>query len=271
MDQRMSRRGFLKWLGLTGGALTGNWLLAACTPVPLPASQAASTDAATRTQAATSLAPAATLPSTASPFALHTDVLPGTVTPGESIPLPPARTGEAWPLMAALLERRSSRSFRSDELPLQAIADLLWAGFGVNRPASGGRTAPSAYDIQDIQIHLTTAGGVYLYLAQEHALLVLKADDLRGLTGSQGFVAGAPLNLVYVSDGARLAGFAAADREHWPWTHAGCIAQNVSLACAALGLAAVVRSTLDRTTLARALDLPETHQVLLAQTVGYPA
>ncbi|MRR10612.1 SagB/ThcOx family dehydrogenase [bacterium] len=216
-------------------------------------------------------APAATLTSTDSPVLLQTGGLPAAVTPGESIPLPPPRTGEAWPLMTALLERRSSRSFRSDELPLQAIADLLWAGFGVNRPGSGGRTAPSAYDVQDIQIWLTLSTGTYRYLAEEHALLVMEAADLRGLTGSQDFVAGAPLNLVYVSDGTRLAGFSVTDREHWPWTHAGCIAQNVSLACAALGLAAVVRSTLDRGALARALDLPETQQVLLAQTVGYPA
>jgi SagB-type dehydrogenase family enzyme len=173
--------------------------------------------------------------------------------------------------MAALSARRSSRSFRADELPLQVLADLLWAGFGVNRPETGGRTAPSAYDVQDIQVYLTTASGVYRYQAPEHALLVLSADDLRARTGSQAFVAVAPLNLVYVSDGSRLSGVSAEDRERWPFAHAGCIAQNVYLACAALGLAAVVRSTLDRGALAAALGLPAGQTILLAQTVGVPA
>jgi nitroreductase len=49
---------------------------------------------------------------------------------------------------------------------------------------------------------------------------------------------------------------------------AGCIAQNVYLTCAAIGLATVVRGLVDRRLLAPALGLRPTQRIALAQTVG---
>ena len=44
-----------------------------------------------------------------------------------------------------LLEKRSSsREYSSEPLPVDVLAGLLWAAFGINRPESGRRTAPSA-------------------------------------------------------------------------------------------------------------------------------
>ena len=66
-------------------------------------------------------------------------------------------------LMRALADRRSVREYADRALSLQDMSDLLWAANGVNRPASGKRTAPSAMDRRDIQIYVLTDKGVYLY------------------------------------------------------------------------------------------------------------
>jgi SagB-type dehydrogenase family enzyme len=171
--------------------------------------------------------------------------------------------------MQALQERHSTRTFRADELPASVIAAILWSGFGVNRP-DGKRTAPSAYNVQDIDIYLATGKGLYHYEAAGHSLAALLPDDLRPFAGTQGFVATAPLNLVYVSDYSRI-GASAEDCLQWSWAHSGCIAQNVYLACAALGLATVVRSTFDRAVLSERMGLGENQHITLAQTIGYPA
>ena len=58
--------------------------------------------------------------------------------------LPTPQTDGGKPLMQVLKDRHSSREFSSEELPPQIISNLLWAAFGINRPATGMRTAPSA-------------------------------------------------------------------------------------------------------------------------------
>ncbi|MCX5699106.1 MAG: nitroreductase family protein [Candidatus Omnitrophica bacterium] len=74
-------------------------------------------------------------------------------------------------LMQALKERKSSREFSSKELPLQVISDLLWAANGLNRLDSGHRTAPSAMNMQEIDIYLAKADGLYLFDAKQNMLM----------------------------------------------------------------------------------------------------
>lgn len=272
MPTGLSRRDFLKWLSLAGGALGSHWLLAGCRsdpPVPAAASSTPS-PAPTRSPLPTGTASPAAIEQGSAIPAPAREGLPEAGLPGERLILPAPRLLAGWPLMQALADRCSCRSFRQQEVPLQEIADLLWAGFGVNRPASGGRTAPSAYDLQDIAVYLVSSRGAFLYAAGEHALVKRTEADLRSVTGTQAFVSQADLNLVYVCDTTRLAAFAAEDQQQWPWAHCGCIAQNVYLCCAALGLATVVRSTIDRQALAARLDLAQSDRILLAQSIGYP-
>lgn len=60
-----------------------------------------------------------------------------------SINLPRPATDGGAPLMTALALRMSSREFAATPLPPMTLGALLWAADGINRPASGGRTAPS--------------------------------------------------------------------------------------------------------------------------------
>lgn len=187
-----------------------------------------------------------------------------------AIRLPPPETAGGMPLMQALKERHSAREFGSKPLPPQLLSNLLWAAGGVNRP-SGQRTAPSARDWREIDVLAITADGAYRYDAPTHALVKVAAGDLRSLTGTQGFVAGAPLNLVYVADLDRMSGADTENKLFYSATDAGFMAQNVYLYCASIGLAVVVRGLVDRDALAAALGLGAHQRVILAQTVGYPA
>jgi nitroreductase len=185
------------------------------------------------------------------------------------VPLPPPQLDGGRPLMQALQARRSARAFGPRPLPPQVLANLLWAGDGVNRPDTGGRTAPTASNSQDMDIYVATADGLFLYDAKGHALQPILGEDIRALTGKQAYVKAAPVNLIYVSDLAKMKA-APEDREAYAFAHTGFISQNVYLYCASEGLATVVRASIDRPALAQKMGLRSTQKIILAQSVGYP-
>lgn len=186
------------------------------------------------------------------------------------ISLPEPRTEGGKPLMEALKERRSIRVFSPEALPVQKLSDLLWAAFGINRPESGRRTAPSARNRQEIGVYAVTGEGAYLYDPEGNSLKAVAKGDLRRLTGTQEYVGTAPLNLVYVADTTKLKGVPAENLLLYAGAAAGLITQNVYLFCASEGLATVVRASIDRDALGQALNLPENARIIFSQSVGYP-
>jgi nitroreductase len=168
-----------------------------------------------------------------------------------------------------LLEKRSSsRDFSTQPLPADIFSNLLWAAWGINRP-DGHRTAPSAMNKQDMDVYAVLPDGAYLYDAKANQLKPVASGDLRPLAGSQPFVKEAPLNLVYVSDYAKLRG-TPDEMLLYAGAHTGFMAENVYLYCASEGLATVVRAMMDRPALAKALKLRPDQHITLSQTVGYP-
>ncbi|KUY90291.1 MULTISPECIES: nitroreductase family protein [unclassified Burkholderia] len=191
---------------------------------------------------------------------------------GESpaiVDLPRPMLDNDVPLMAALATRMSSREFAATPLPPMTLGTMLWAADGINRPASGGRTAPSAHAFNEIDIYVALPYGVYRYDAPAHRLVLKHAVDARNLTGYQDFVGRAPLDLVYVVRTAAILDMPPQQRDVFSAIAAGAIAQNVSLYCAAAGLGTVVRGWINHRTLADALRLNEDELPILAQTVGY--
>jgi len=174
------------------------------------------------------------------------------------------------PLMQVLKDRRSSRAFSSEKLPLQVLSNMLWAAFGVNRPDLGKRTAPSAKNRQEIDIYVATADGLYLYNAKAHKLELILAKDIRAMTGVQEFVGKAPVNLIYVADFTRMGERPEDEKVFYSAANTGFISQNVYLYCASEGLATVVRGWVDRPALAKVIGLRPDQRITLAQTVGYP-
>ena len=190
----------------------------------------------------------------------------------ESLPriaLPPPEMDGGRPLMRVLKERASSRAFSAKPVSSQTLANLLWAAAGVNRPDTGKRTAPSARDRREIMIFAITAAGTYRYNPDAHALEPVTGRDLRSLAGTQEFVSGAPLNLVYVVELAKMPELSPERQLIYSSTDAGMIAQNVYLFCASEGLSTVVRGAIDREALGAALGLSVLQRILIAQSVGF--
>jgi nitroreductase len=186
------------------------------------------------------------------------------------VALPAPQMDGGKPLMQTLRDRASQRAFAPDPLPPQVLSNLLWAAWGISRPDSGKRTAPSAMNRQETDVYVALADGLYLYEAQPHRLKPISRDDLRALTGTQPYVGTAPVNLVFV---ARMGGGpgSAEDKAIWAGSHAGFISENVYLFCASEGLATVVRGSVNREALAKAMQLGPDQKIVLTQTVGYPA
>lgn len=187
----------------------------------------------------------------------------------KSLPLPPAQTVGGKPLMEALRHRHTTREFKSEPLPPQVLANLLWAGFGINRPQTGQRTAPSAMNSQEIDIYAAMPEGLFLYDAKAQRLTPILSEDIRSKTGGQDSFKQAPVTLIYVADLARLAKAKPETRSFYAGFDAGCICQNVYLYCASEGLATVVHD-LDRSALAAAMKLKPDQQIIFAQAVGFP-
>lgn len=173
-------------------------------------------------------------------------------------------------LMHVLKERKSTRAFSGEKLPIRVLSNLLWAANGVNRPATGGRTVPTARNLQEVDVYVATATGLYVYDGKVHVLRPVSKQDIRALTGTQSYVKDAAVNLIFVADGHRMEAMAPEDRDLVSATTAGAMAQNVYLYSASEGLGTVVRSSIDRPVLAAAMGLRPDQKILLAQSVGYP-
>jgi len=109
------------------------------------------------------------------------------------LPLPKPRMEGGKLLMQALKERQSIRAFKPDALPLPVLSDLLWAAYGINRPANDHRTVPSTMNFQEMDLYVARTDGVYLYEAKPHQLRRVSSADLRALTTGQADLKVAPL------------------------------------------------------------------------------
>jgi nitroreductase len=196
-------------------------------------------------------------------------VMPAAAFTQEARMLPSPRKELGRPLMQVLQLRRSTREYSSRALSEQQLSDLLWAAYGINRP-NGDRTAPYWRHIMVIDVYAVMADGVWLYDPKQHALRPYIDADIRAQTGTQAFVATAPLNLVYVVHGERMKEISPEDRRLYGSVDAAFAGQNVYLYCASEGLATVFRGAVDYENLGRAMRLPDGQFVAFAQTVGYP-
>ena len=179
------------------------------------------------------------------------------------IQLPKPQISAGMPLMQALSQRRTTRAFSDQPLPLQTLSNLLWAAFGVNRPRDVkpglGRTAPSAMNSQDIELDVVLADGVYVYEAERNLLRPVVGGDVRAKIGAAP-AAHAAVTLVFV----------AAAKDDFAQVDVGFIGQNVYLFAASEGLSAWFY-TIHAADVAATLKLAAEKRALYAESVGYPA
>ena len=156
----------------------------------------------------------------------------------DQIVLPKPRLNTGKPLMQCIAERRTSRSFSAEELPLQTVSEVLFVADGITSP-DGKKSVPTARNRQNQRVYAFRADGVYLYNNKKHALDKVLDGDLRKNCGKQAFHAVAPLVLVYVSDMAAV-GNTPVQQAIYSGNHSGHAAQNVYLYAASEGLSTVI-------------------------------
>jgi nitroreductase len=185
----------------------------------------------------------------------------------------PDKTG-GKPIMQALNERQSIRTFKKENLTQQQLSELLWAGWGINRVSDKKRTAPSSRNVQEIDVYVSLQSGLYLYVAENNTLKQIHNKDIRSFCGTQDYVADAPVNIIYVSDMGKMGkkeGDEIRDSELFSsWANTAFIAQNVYLYCASADLGCVIRGLVARDQLAPQMGLRSNQRIILSQSVGLP-
>lgn len=188
---------------------------------------------------------------------------------GGRIALPQPRLDRGVPLMQAIARRRSTRVFGAEPLDDAILSDCLFAAFGINRPQTEGRTAPSWRTSYGTDILVARADGVWFYDAEAHALERRMEDDIRSEIGNQAFVGTAPVVLIYVADLDRMHEAPDETRRHYASVDAAFVSQNVYLFAASEDLATVVIGNLQGETLPARLGLGEREMVAFAQPIGH--
>lgn len=184
------------------------------------------------------------------------------------LPKPEQKGGR--PLMEVLRDRQSRREFSAEPIAVQDLSNVLWAAFGINRPANDHRTAPSAMNSQEIDLYVARSDGLWIYGAKSNLLHRISERDVRPELSGQPFVKAAPLTLIFVANLERLEKAAPTDRLFYAAADTGYISQNVYLYCASRGLATVVWAIGNSDRTREALRLKSDQRPILAQTLGHP-
>jgi hypothetical protein len=184
------------------------------------------------------------------------------------LPAPKLDAGKS--LVQALKDRKTQREYSAGNLSPQVLSNLLWATWGISRPDSGKRTAPSAFNRQEIDVYVTTPQGAYRYDPKANELVPVAPGDIRTLTGTQSYFKDAAINLVYVADLSKAGDTPEPTKLLISAYDTGFIAENAYLYCASEGLATVFRLGIDKQKLGAALKLKPNQAITGAQTVGLP-
>jgi SagB-type dehydrogenase family enzyme len=192
----------------------------------------------------------------------------------------PQKSGE-MSLEEALYRRHSIRSYADKPLTLEQLAQVLWAGKGVNVDGISGptRTAPSAGGLYPQELFAVIGNvdgleaGVYAYNSEQHGLELIREGDFRRQLSRaalmQDFIAKAPVAVVIgavYERSTRKYGKRGEDRYvHMDAAHS---AQNIFLQATASGLATVTIGAFSDKQVSKLMGLEET-QPLYIMPVGY--
>jgi nitroreductase len=200
------------------------------------------------------------------------------------------------PIIKALMERHSTKSFSERKLKERDLSSILWAAAGINRPEydedgniiGGKLTIPTAMNRQPIIVYAVLEEGVYQYDPINNNLVLVMEGDYRADAAYQPPYHVAPLNLIFVADltkysGPNPGGFFP-NRDELIYTVAisvGCAAQSVYLYLASTRkLGGTYRTAMNKALWHDYLGLPPMDPVnynypdqlvMGGMTIGYPA
>lgn len=164
----------------------------------------------------------------------------------QEIKLKPGVKVGGMDLYEAQAKRKSSRDFDpSSELTLEELSQLLWVGYGITRVYEF-KTSASSKAKFPFTLYVFLKDGVYKYIPHKDLLVLDKEGDHRAVTGNDGFVADAAVNVCFVGDALREEFLPTFDiRKQGMEVDSGHVIMNMLLNCAANNLKCVPRANID--------------------------
>ena len=173
----------------------------------------------------------------------------------KTVDLPDPRFQSDHSIEEVIKNRRSVRSYSSEQVTLGELSQILWAAYGITKKIPGGpsflrgglRTAPSAGALYPLEIYVVAGDvkdledGIYLYDSENHKLKQLQIGDKRDELTSAGLdqmmLSRAPLSLVYSAIFKRTTKkYGERGRERYVMMDVGHSAENVYLQAGAIDL-----------------------------------
>ncbi len=167
------------------------------------------------------------------------------------------------PIMEVFSLRASGTEFDTEDINWSDLSNLLWAANGINREEKNKRTAPSAFNAQDIDIYVFNRKGIFLYLPQKHSLLLLKKADKRMLFKLSNTSVVPSTVCLLVSDISRFKIGEYSQKMNWAAIDAGMVAQNILLFCASNNMIGRPRTSMDIDAIKTFLKLKESQYPIL--------
>lgn len=181
-----------------------------------------------------------------------------------TIKLTPPNKARGTTIMKAFDQRASQRQFKSEQISIADLSDLLWAANGINRATDGKRTSASAQNAQDVEIYIANPEGIYYYNYKNNQLnLVASGDYRKDVASKQETFAIAPIFVLLVSDISRFKSGTDEQRLNWGCIDVGIVSQNIMLFCASEGLATCPRAYMETQKLEQVMKLTKTQHLIL--------
>ncbi|MBU2559629.1 SagB/ThcOx family dehydrogenase [archaeon] len=170
----------------------------------------------------------------------------------------------------AIIQRRSIRRFSDEIVSIEDLSQILWAAQGLTKGRQ--RTAPSAGGLYPIELFVATHDGVFRYVPDGHRIEEIIKKEVRAKLSAaalnQGFIKDAPVVLVITAVFERVTSKYGERGERYVHQESGHVAQNVCLACAALGLGTLVVGAFHDLEVQKVLGISERFEPLYIMPIG---
>lgn len=180
------------------------------------------------------------------------------------LPLP----RHAGPMRRARYQARPGDS-AGGALSMEQLSDLLWAGLGLDRRGSGGRSPVPRSGWRGTEVYVCVPGGCYRYDPREHALARVSPADHRPMSAWPAQGQPPALALVYVEDDGAGDEDEGEEAGRLAGAEAHAMAASMAACCARVGYTA--RNDLPSSPRLRALlGLRAPRRIVLTQAIGAP-
>ncbi|MCL1986060.1 MAG: nitroreductase family protein [Betaproteobacteria bacterium] len=185
-------------------------------------------------------------------------VFAATATAAENaLPNPAVEGGKS--VLAAINSRASAirDQFPVNPISMQDLSTLLWAASGRNRGGNGWTVPVGMGKDPYCTVYVAKSDGVFRYDGKSHHLTEVSKENIMSGITSQAFASKAPVVLIFVIDGGKMAEISdPIRRASWGYLLIGCMTEHVYLAADSLNIGVRYMATLNADFVRAKLGLP---------------